>query len=495
MTAVLPVSALLLSSPALPAHRGLEITLVAAQTAQRKARVPPPVKEPAVQTMTDARADAAGRAQLFERIPVPGFTDLRQGFNGTAVADLDRDGLLDLVVTSAEPTIQAGARGGTRLRIFRNLGDFRFRENAIQITGQGGLSAANFRARAQVPVLADFNLDGFLELFVTRSTPMNAGRLLSTPLGNTFLLSQGRWDVFKDVSRAMGTGNEHAYNRQASLGDVNGDGWLDIAIGADNIGNAQGGLPHSRLYVFRPKGDRFEDGSFEDIGGTKLAPGFGGFYRDKSRDRAGPDINLRDLDNDGDLDLVQSYHVDCRAPELPYSPCEYQQGVFLWRNMLRETGAFRFSQVTDNGLAEVGQLRYNPTRRAYETALVGAGLPYLSFGDPNNDGKLDVIAVGPSDPGWSPRAEPVGGRFWFNLGELRFRRATDEAGLGSLNWPYRERYRFQGHPLPASRRFIPQREVMTAQPGLKPGDPLDDRPATTPCRCSVISTMMAGWIW
>ena len=68
--------------------------------------------------------------------------------------------------------------------------------------------------------------------------------------------------------------------------------------------------------------------------------------------------------------------------------------------MLRETGAFRFSQVTDNGLAEVGQLRYNPTRRAYgNRALVRAGLPYLSFGDPNNDGKLDVIAVGPNVPG------------------------------------------------------------------------------------------------
>jgi hypothetical protein len=33
---------------------------------------------------------------------------------------------------------------------------------------------------------------------------------------------------------------------------VNKDGWLDIAIGCDNIKDAQGGFPHSRLYVFQP---------------------------------------------------------------------------------------------------------------------------------------------------------------------------------------------------------------------------------------------------
>lgn len=34
---------------------------------------------------------------------------------------------------------------------------------------------------------------------------------------------------------------------------MNGDGFLDLAIGCDNIGNAMAGLPHSRLYVFNPK--------------------------------------------------------------------------------------------------------------------------------------------------------------------------------------------------------------------------------------------------
>jgi hypothetical protein len=167
--------------------------------------------------------------------------------------------------------------------------------------------------------------------------------------GNGLYISDGAWDVFRDVSAKMGIQNEQAYNRQPSFGDVNKDGWLDIAVGCDNIKNAMGGFPHSRLYVFKPNGPRFEDGHFEDIGGTDLVPDFGGFYHSSAKDKAGPDINLRDLDNDGNLDLIQSYHVDVRDLSAPYSPIEYRQGMFCWKNSLAKTGKLQFEKVTGNG--------------------------------------------------------------------------------------------------------------------------------------------------
>jgi catechol 2,3-dioxygenase-like lactoylglutathione lyase family enzyme len=439
---------------------------------------PPRPGEPTLKKMPDGDAarDAAGRGQLFESIVVPGFTSLQEGTNGFALVDLNRDGRIDIVAANEPPRTLAAGRAGSRLRVWINEGGFRFREHAIQIAGP---AATVSNPSPQVPVLADFNRDGFLDMLVTRHSPMISGRIRpgATPIGNTLLLSQGRWDSFQDVSEKMGIRNEKAYNRQASFGDANKDGWLDIAIGCDNIGDAQGGLPHSRLYVFQPKGKRFEDGAFADIGGTNLVPDFGGFYHDSARDKAGPDINLRDLDNDGDLELIQSYHVDCRQPLLPYSPGEYRQGVFVWRNMLAETGRFQYTKVTDNGLAEVGKLKYDREKQRYTPVEVGSGLPYLSFADVDNDGLLDVLAVGPSDSGWSPRAESVGGRFWRNRGGFRFERCTEAAGFGALNWSYREWYKFfDVAMLPFHRDWKPRQPGLMSQPGLPPVNPIDNRP-------------------
>jgi arylsulfatase A-like enzyme/catechol 2,3-dioxygenase-like lactoylglutathione lyase family enzyme len=247
--------------------------------------------EPPLKKMPDGPAarDAAGRGQLFESIVVPGFTGIQEGMNGLAIADLNRDGLLDIVATCSAPRNWGGRWGaGEKLRVFLNEGDFRFRQHPITIL-DSKISPEAF-GRGQVPVLADFNKDGFLDLFVTRHAQMSSGR--SNPadqkLGNGLYLTDAAWDVFRDVSAPMGIQNETAYNRQASIGDVNRDGWLDIAIGCDNIKDAQGGVPHSRLYVFVPDSSRhspsavtadgtrsvpaaFLDGRFEDIGGGPLA--------------------------------------------------------------------------------------------------------------------------------------------------------------------------------------------------------------------------------
>jgi catechol 2,3-dioxygenase-like lactoylglutathione lyase family enzyme len=426
---------------------------------------------------SDASRDAAGRGQLFESIHVANLTDLRAGMNGLAVADLNRDGLLDIVATFSPARGSGGQWGkGELLRVFINEGGFKFRTHAVQL--RDSQFTLDVFGRGQVPALVDVNNDGLLDLFVTRHARMSGGKPTvpgAESPGNSLFLADGAWDVLRDVSEKMGLRNEDAYNRQPCFGDANRDGWLDIAIGCDNIKSAWGGFPHSRLYVFRPSGAKFEEGRFEDIGGTPLVPDSGGFYNDSAKDKAGPGINLRDLDNDGDLDLVQSFHVDVREPLLPYWPGEYHQGVFCWKNLLAETGKLRFEKITGNGLACEARLRYDRQKQIYVPEGKAPGLPYLATADVDNDGLMDVLAVGPANPGWAPRAEYVGGRFWRNLGGFRFEERTHAAGLQSLEWTFREWVRFFDQPVSeGSLRARPGK--LQAQPGLDRPHPLDGRP-------------------
>ena len=69
----------------------------------------------------------------------------------------------------------------------------------------------------------------------------------------------------------------------------------------------------------------------------------------------------------------------------------------------------------------------------------------------NNDGLLDVLAVGPADPRWAPRTEYVTGRFWLNRGNFQFEEATDAVGLSALNWVYRNWCKFFDAPIPRRR--------------------------------------------
>lgn len=376
----------------------------------------------------DASADAkAGRSPLFRRVHVEGVSDNDNGGpRGAlpALVDVDRDGRTDVVLSRQ-----------TNVRFFLNAGCLRFTDHRLRYVDTDYSAPSIPGPNGGGVVFADFNSDGFLDPLFTG----NQG-------GNELLLSQGAFDTFKDATDELGVGNVGAYNRQPQVGDVDRDGYLDIAIGADQIGKPKGGTPYQRLYVYDPKAGRFDD-----IGGTPLVPGFGGAPNcDPRHDRNGPGILLRDLAGRGALDLVQGYHNDMNLTRQD-EPCvtgERDYGIFAWRNRLPELGTLQYEHIGAgvNGLTDLGRMRYDNVRQDYEVVTRGVGLPYIVAFDAFNTGRLDLLAIGPTDPEWHVNTDMIAGRFFRNRGGFRFENRTDEVGLGSLNWTYKDWATFWGAP-------------------------------------------------
>ncbi|MFA5937815.1 MAG: CRTAC1 family protein [Sinimarinibacterium sp.] len=390
---------------------------------------PPPAvtcAEPVLKAASPGPAGeaAAGRGQMFEQIEIPGLTDVQviDGNGGVALTDVNRDGQVDILLVNAIAPMPDA------LNLFINRGCWQFEREAVTVTNADALTADN----NAIPTFADFNDDGLLDLYLT-----------SDPVANFLFLARGDYKTFEEVGTRMGVDNDTAYSRQAQFADVNGDGWLDIAVGSDQIGDMTviKGVPWQRLYVYKPGGAGFEAGLFEDIGGTDLIPDFGGEPNsDPEHDRASPTILVRDIDDDSDLDVVQSYHDDMLLAHWfhPDATGENRHGVYVWKNQLADAGQFRYEQELpgNGGLAEVGWSVYNPTALVYDPVQHAVSHPYLSSADVDNDGRLDLLTVGPTDYEWHVHTDSIGAKFWHNEGGGVFRAALDEFGLGSLDYTY-----------------------------------------------------------
>ncbi|MBI5613351.1 CRTAC1 family protein [Candidatus Gottesmanbacteria bacterium] len=166
----------------------------------------------------------------FRQIPVDDgakhykFIDYDHG-NGLAAADIDGDGLLDFYFVSQ--------LGGNKL--YKNLGNGTFED----ITKKAGVSMEHtINVSAS---FADFNNDGFSDLYVTN---VRGGNTLFKNLGN---------GTFEDITKKAGV--SYTGHSSASLFfDYNNDGYLDLLVlnvagfTTDEIGN--GGY-----YVGLPKWD------------------------------------------------------------------------------------------------------------------------------------------------------------------------------------------------------------------------------------------------
>ena len=186
---------------------------------------------------------------------------------GAIVDDFDGDDLLDIFVSTYDPT-----QGP---HFFRNDGRGGFEDRTKEANLDGLLGGFNL-------VHADYDNDGDADVLVLRGAWLGA----NGNVPNSLLRNDGH-GRFVDVTFAAGLGQVHYPTQTGAWADYDNDGDLDLYVG-----NEAGRSTRSPSQLFRNEGD----GTFVDVA---AAAGV-------TNDRFAKSVVWGDYDDDGDPDLYVS---------------------------------------------------------------------------------------------------------------------------------------------------------------------------------------------
>ena len=143
---------------------------------------------------------------------------MAQAGMGLAPADFDQDGKPDLMVTNFHTDAST---------LYRNLGELLFAD----VTLPTGLHEPTFKPLSWGAVLADFDLDGSLEIFVANGHIYPQAVAVGGAYRQLNLLLTSTDAGFVDVSAQAGSGLQVLESsRGVAAGDLDGDGDLDLAL-------------------------------------------------------------------------------------------------------------------------------------------------------------------------------------------------------------------------------------------------------------------------
>jgi hypothetical protein len=292
-------------------------------------------------------------------------------------------------------------------------------------------------------VAADFNQDGWPELFVTADGP------------NKLLWNQGD-GTFREGGAAAGL-DAAEWNSAAAVTDLNDDGWPDLFVAAyidlnNAIPNPSGAFPQDyyglpdRLYVNNG------DGTFRDVAGeaglARIERGLGALFSDLDNDGR-PELYIA---NDGQPNRLYTAILDESVAGFHLEDLSLQARIGDSGSGMGVTGGDydgdgRFDLFVTNWEAELNALYRNEIdmretlRFGYSTYRIGiSGLGNnmtgwgTHFADFDQDGDTDLLVVNGRVPvsNFASDAELV--RFYRNL-EVegrpgQFREWTSDVGLG-----------------------------------------------------------------
>lgn len=225
---------------------------------------------------------------------------------GTSVAslgDLDGDGVTDLVVGAMGDDTGGPSRGAIYVQFMNSNGTVKGSSKIADNLGGFTNLATNGRFGSAVTSLGDFDGDGRPDIAV--GAMLNPGAEFGLPPGGLHVLmldSMGRVIGNRLVTHGIGggptlAGLDYFGCSVASLGDMDGDGVTDLAVGA--YGDDTGGTDRGAVYVLFLKSDGTVKNSVKIASGTNGGPTL------SNNDLFGNSMaSLGDLDGDGVTDLA-----------------------------------------------------------------------------------------------------------------------------------------------------------------------------------------------
>lgn len=320
---------------------------------------------------------------VFEDITeIAGVGGKGEWCRGVAVADVNNDGLADIYVCA---NIKTDPRQRTNLLYINQGVDAKGIPHFREMAGEYGLADTLYSTMAS---FFDYDNDGDLDMYLTvNNIPHGYNISQFKPIvtdGSFFStghLYRNEWSdslkhpVFRDVSKDAGITIE-GFGHAATVADINRDGWKDIYVSNDFVGN-------NILYINN------HDGTFTDR--TKS------YFKHTSASAMGQDIE--DINNDG---LVDVFELDMNPPDnyrkkmfLPANNYLYFQNSDLlgyqyqyMRNSLQLNQGQRV-----NGFDSIGEPVFSEISWLSGVAETDwSWTPMIA--DFNNDGLRDVIVTG-----------------------------------------------------------------------------------------------------
>jgi len=140
---------------------------------------------------------------------------------GVDFRDLDNDGLPDIAFVALDHET---------FPLFRNLGKRGFAD----ITGSSGMARLSAPMAGYSPTIADFDNDGWKDIFVTRGHVQSLGYASKVQVeqANTVFRNLGGARFEALTAEAGLTAQTASRHRGSAVGDLNGDGRLDVVVTA-----------------------------------------------------------------------------------------------------------------------------------------------------------------------------------------------------------------------------------------------------------------------